>query len=54
LNTLTSDELIEVENFIDFLNFPGHHEAFATSVMSMPAFESTWCNPEDAVYDALQ
>ena len=49
--------ILEVEDFIDFLN---HRDDQSSSSLSQiaaevaePSFEKVWDNPEDAIYDQL-
>ena len=55
IQSLTSDQIAEVEDFVEFLRFRGHERALtrASAEASAPAFEAVWSNPEDDVYDAL-
>ena len=55
VKSLTSEQLAEVETFIEFIRYRSHdreltHSAAAASI---PAFEAIWDNPEDTAYDAL-
>jgi hypothetical protein len=55
LQTLTSEQIAEVENFVAFLQFQAQDRAVvrASAGASEPAFERVWNNPEDDAYDAL-
>ncbi len=55
IQTLSADQLAEVEDFIDFLRFRAQEREItrAAASMSEPAFRAIWVNPEDDVYDAL-
>jgi hypothetical protein len=55
IQTLSAEQITEVEDFVESLRFRGQERAFVRSVtaVSTPAFESIWNNPEDDVYDAL-
>jgi uncharacterized protein YaaN involved in tellurite resistance len=55
INTLPSDRLAEVEDFVDFIRQRDQDRAVAraVSVASAPAFAAVWNNPEDDAYDAL-
>jgi hypothetical protein len=55
LQTLTSEQIAVVEDFIDFLRLRGQERALAreSAEASHPVFEAIWNNPEDDVYDAL-
>lgn len=55
IQTLSSDQIAEVEDFVEFLRLRGQERALTRSSAeaSAPAFEAVWTNPEDDVYDAL-
>jgi hypothetical protein len=55
IKTLSSDEQAEVERFLDALMLRNQERVTAQTATSVsePAFEKTWSNPEDDVYDAL-
>jgi len=55
LETLSSEQIHEVDAFVDSLRYHAEDRAFvrAASAMSEPAFAAVWDNPEDDVYDAL-
>jgi hypothetical protein len=55
IQTLSSEQIAEVEDFVEFLRFRGQERALsrAGAAASEPAFEAVWNNPEDDVYDAL-
>jgi hypothetical protein len=53
--TLSSEQIAEVEAFVEFLQVRGQDRAVAraASAASEPAFERVWSNPEDDACDAL-
>lgn len=51
LNSLTSDELVCVEIFIEFIIYRDQFGKRAS--LNDPSFEAIWNNPEDRVYDTL-
>jgi len=55
LQTLSSKQIAEVEDFIDFLRLRDQDRGLtrASAEVSAPTFEAVWSNPEDDVYDAL-
>jgi hypothetical protein len=55
LESLSADQIAEVEQFVAFLRQRGHdHMTSQTAAtFSNPAFEAVWNNVEDAAYDAL-
>jgi hypothetical protein len=55
IQSLSSEQLAEVEDFIEFVRLRGQERALtrAASAASAPAFAAIWNNPEDDVYDAL-
>lgn len=55
IQTLSTEQIAEVENFVEFLRFRGQERELTRSaaLVSTPAFEAVWNNPEDDVYDAL-
>jgi len=55
IQTLSAEQISEVEDFVEFLRFRDQERELVRSVaaVSTPAFESIWNNPEDDVYDAL-
>jgi hypothetical protein len=55
IHTLTSEQLAEVERFVESLQMWERDRELAKAVtaLSAPAFEAVWNNPEDDVYDAL-
>lgn len=55
MQTLSEEQLAEVEDFIDFLRFRAleHEITRAAAAASEPAFHAVWNNPEDDAYDAL-
>ena len=55
IQTLSAEQITEVEDFVEFLR---HREqdrelARSASTVSSPALEAIWNNPEDDLYDAL-
>ncbi|HTW44146.1 MAG TPA: hypothetical protein VMD58_01255 [Acidobacteriaceae bacterium] len=55
IQTLNTEQLAEVEDFIDFLRLRAQDRETTRSAarLSEPAFEAIWNNPEDDAYDAL-
>jgi hypothetical protein len=55
INTLPTDRLHEVEDFVDFLRLRDQDRSLvrAAGAVSAPAFAAVWNNPEDDVYDAV-
>jgi hypothetical protein len=55
IQTLSAEQITEVEDFVEFLRFRGQERDLVRSAaaVSTPAFEAVWNNPEDDVYDAL-
>ena len=55
IRLLPHEKVIEVEDFIDFLNQRNadHSLTLAATKLAEPALEKIWDNPEDAVYDEL-
>jgi hypothetical protein len=55
LNTLPTDRLAEVEDFVDFIRQRDQDRALvrAAGAVSEPAFAAVWENPEDDAYDAI-
>lgn len=55
IQSLNSEQLAEVEDFVEFVRVRGQERALirAASATSEPAFAAIWNNPEDDVYDAL-
>jgi len=55
LQTLSPEQIAEVEDFAEFVRSRSQHRQLARSAAaaSTPAFEAIWNNPEDDVYDAL-
>jgi len=51
IQTLSDDQLAEVEDFVEFVRLRGRPHVAAT--LSGASFEAVWNNPEDAAYDAL-
>jgi hypothetical protein len=55
IRQLPHEKVIEVEDFIDFLNQRNADRslALAATKLAESALEKIWDNPEDAVYDDL-
>ncbi len=55
LEALPPERIVEVEDFIDFLNSRStdRHLTQAASQTAEPSLAQVWDNPEDAVYDQL-
>lgn len=55
LNTLPSERLAEVEDFVDFIRQRDQERGLvrASGAASAPAFAAVWENAEDDVYDAI-
>ena len=55
IHSLSSEELAEVNDFVDFLRVRGQDRALirASAQMSAPPFANHWSSPEDDAYDAL-
>jgi hypothetical protein len=55
IQSLSSEEIVEGEDFVEFLRLRGQERALARAAAetSAPAFEANWSNPEDDVYNAL-
>ncbi len=55
LQTLSSNRMIEVEDFIDFLRQRDDDDQITKAAMtaSEPILEKLWDNPDDAEYDKL-
>jgi len=55
LNTLPSERLAEVEDFVDFIRQRDQDRGLvrAAAAASEPAFAAIWENPEDDAYDAI-
>jgi hypothetical protein len=55
IQTLSAEQITEVEDFVEFLRFRGQERDLVRSAaaVSTPAFEAIWNNSEDDVYDAL-
>ena len=57
IRKLTSEKIIEVEDFIDFLyqrqTVSDHSLVLAATKISEASFSKVWDNPEDAEYDNL-
>jgi hypothetical protein len=55
IQTLSTEQITEVEDFVEFLRFRGQERELtrAAGAVSAPAFEAVWNNPEDDAYDAI-
>jgi hypothetical protein len=55
INTLPTDRLAELEDFVDFIRQREQDRAIvrAAGAASASAFAAIWSNPEDDAYDAL-
>lgn len=55
LETLSPEQIVEVEDFVEFLRVRGQDRSLARAAASAsaPTFDTVWNNPEDDVYDAL-
>lgn len=55
IRELSAEQIVEVEDFIEFLRLRGDDRGLtrAASNVSAPAFAAVWANPEDDAYDAL-
>ena len=55
IQTLSAEQITEVENFVEFLRHRGQERELARSaaMVSSPTLEAIWNNPEDDIYDAL-
>jgi hypothetical protein len=55
IRTLSPEQLSEVDDFVEFLRLRAEERGLARAavIMSAPAFEAVWANPEDDAYDAL-
>jgi hypothetical protein len=55
LRTLPTEQMAEVEDFIDFLHqrYEERSLSRAASKLSESSFQRVWDNPEDSVYDQL-
>ena len=55
IQTLRPDQLVEVEDFVDFIRLREQQRVLtrAAAEVSAPAFATIWDNPDDAAYDAL-
>jgi hypothetical protein len=55
IQSLSSEQLTEVEDFVEFIRLRGQERALtrSASAASVPAFTAIWDNSEDDVYDAL-
>lgn len=55
IQALSAEQIIEVEDFIDFPRFRIQEREItrAATAATEPAFQSVWSNSEDDIYDAL-
>ena len=55
IQTLSTDQIAEVEDFVEFLRVRERDRELTRSAaaISVPAFGTVWNNPEDDAYDAL-
>ena len=55
IRALPPDQLVEVEDFIDFLRLREQQRALTrtAAAASAPAFAAIWDNPEDDAYNAI-
>jgi hypothetical protein len=55
INTLPTDRLAEVEDFVDFIRQRDQDRTLvrAAAAASAAAFAAVWSNPEDDAYDAI-
>lgn len=55
IQTLSPEQIAEVEDFVDFLRLRAQDPGLirASAELSTPAFAAVWKNPEHDVYDAL-
>ena len=55
IQSLSSEQLAEVEDFIEFVRLRGRERVLtrAASAASAAVFAAVWANSEDEVYDAL-
>jgi hypothetical protein len=59
IQTLSTDQVVEVEKFIDLLHLRDQESSFEKSTIvfsakvSEGAFNAVWDNADDAAYDAL-
>ena len=55
IQTLSEEQINEVEDFVEFLQLRSQDRASVRSVSSVstPAFAAVWNNQEDDAYDAL-
>ena len=51
IETLTAEQLLQIENLIDALQLHDSHRAVLA--LSEPAFAAVWNDPENDIYDAL-
>jgi hypothetical protein len=55
IQTLPPDRLVEVEDFVDFIQLRERRRTLTrdSAAVSASTFAAVWNNPEDDVYDAL-
>ena len=53
IQSLSADQIAEVEDFVELLRRHTPELARTAATASSPAFEAIWNNPNDAAYDAL-
>ena len=55
IQSLSSEQIAAVEDFVDLLSLRGGNRALirASAELSASAFAAIWKNPEDDVYDAI-
>ena len=55
INTLPTNRIAEVEDFVDFIRQRDQDRSLvrAARAASAPAFAAVWSNPEDDAYDAI-
>jgi hypothetical protein len=55
IQTLSAEQVTEVEDFVEFLRHRGQNRELVRSAatVSTLTFEAIWNNPEDDVYDAV-
>jgi hypothetical protein len=55
IQTLSAEQISEVEDFVEFLRQRGQDRELVRSaaMVSTPALEAIWNNPEDDAYDAV-
>ncbi|HEX5235383.1 MAG TPA: hypothetical protein VFW25_08640 [Silvibacterium sp.] len=55
IQTLSAEQVAQVEDFIDFLRFRAQEREITrgATALSESSFQTIWANPEDDAYDAL-